>query len=105
MDLQSQENILRLAKANDPKSLLVLIGAPDPEAAEISAETVILGDPAYAGALAGAQLGLDVYHVLDDEVKADVPDDVWEDQIGLMADVLDATELSAAVRSMWPDGA
>jgi hypothetical protein len=50
-------------------------------------------------------LGLDVYHVLDDEVKADVPDDVWEDQIGLMADVLDATELSAAVRSMWPDGA
>jgi betaine reductase len=105
MDLQSQENILRLAKANDPKSLLVLIGAPDPEAAEISAETVILGDPAYAGALAGAQLGLDVYHVLDDDVKADVPDDIWEDQIGLMADVLDGAELSAAVRSMWPDGA
>ncbi len=104
MDLQSQEAIFRLAQANDPKSLLVLLGAPDPEAAEISAETVILGDPAYAGALAGAQLGLDVYHVLDDAVKADVPDDVWEEQIGLMADVLDADALAAAVRSMRPTG-
>lgn len=102
MDLQSQEAISRLAKANDPTLLLVLLGAPDPEAAEISAETVILGDPAYAGALAGAQLGLDVYHVLDDAVRAEVPDDVWEEQIGLMADVLDADALSAAVRSMWP---
>jgi glycine/sarcosine/betaine reductase complex component A len=102
MDLQSQETILRLAKANDPAELLVLLGAPDPEAAEISAETVILGDPAYAGALAGAQLGLDVYHVLDDAVKAEVPDDVWEEQIGLMADVLDADALAAAVRSMHP---
>ncbi len=104
MDLQSQEAILRLAQANDPKSLLVLLGAPDPEAAEISAETVILGDPAYAGALAGAQLGLDVYHVLDDAVKSEVPEDVWEEQIGLMADVLDGEALSAAVRSMRPVG-
>lgn len=102
MDLQSQEAILRLAQANDPKSLIVLLGAPDPEAAEISAETVILGDPAYAGALAGAQLGLDVYHVLDDAVKSEVPDDVWEEQIGLMADVLDGEALSAAVRAMRP---
>lgn len=100
MDLQSQEAILRLAKANDPTALIVLLGAPDPEAAEIAAETVIKGDPAYAGALAGAQLGLDVYHVLDDAVKSEVPDDVWEQQIGLMSDVLDAEALAAAVRSM-----
>jgi len=102
MDLQSQEAILRLAQAKDPSSLLVLLGAPDPEAAEISAETVISGDPAYAGALAGTQLGLDVYHVLDDDVRADVPDDVWEEQIGLMADVLDGDALVAAVRAMRP---
>lgn len=100
MDLQSQEAISRLAKENDPASLLVLIGAPDPEAAEIAAETVTAGDPAYAGALAGAQLGLDVYHVLDEAVKAEVPEDVWEDQIGVMADVLDAEALAGAVRSM-----
>lgn len=100
MDLQSQEAISRLAEANDPSALVVLLGAPDPEAAEIAAETVIKGDPAYAGALAGVQLGLEVYHVLDDAVKAEVPDGVWEEQIGLMADVLDAEALAAAVRSM-----
>jgi betaine reductase len=103
MDLQSQEAIARIAKADDPKSLVVLLGAPDPEAAEIAAETVTKGDPAYAGALAGAQLGLDVYHVLDDAIKAEVPDDIWEEQIGLMADVLDAEALAGAVRSMRSD--
>jgi glycine reductase len=100
MDLQSQEAISRLAEAHDPSELLVLLGAPDPEAAEIAAETVVLGDPAYAGALAGVQLGLDVYHVLDDAVRADVPDDVWEDQIGVMADILETSELSSAVATM-----
>ena len=100
MDLQSQEAISRLAETHGAAELLVLIGAPDPEAAEISAETVVLGDPAYAGALAGAQLGLDVYHVLEDEVREAVPDDVWEDQIGVMADILEKDALSAAVASM-----
>ncbi len=100
MDLESQEKILRLSQEHDPKDLVVLIGAPDPEAAEITAETVVSGDPAFAGALAGTQLGLDVYHVLDDDVKAEVPDDVWDDQIGVMADVLEAEALVAAVVSM-----
>ncbi len=100
MDLQSQETILRLSETHGPENLLVLIGAPDPEAAEISAETVVLGDPAYAGALAGAQLGLDVYHVLEEPVRQVVPDDVWEAQIGVMADILEADALGAAVSAM-----
>jgi glycine reductase len=98
MDLQSQEAIARLADTHGPENLLVLLGAPDPEAAQISAETVVSGDPAWAGALAGTQLGLAVYHVLDDEVKAAVPDSVWEEQIGLMADVLDGPALVDTVR-------
>ncbi len=100
MDLQSQEAILRLSETHGPENLLVLIGAPDPEAAEISAETVVLGDPAYAGALAGAQLGLDVYHVLEEPIRQAVPDDVWDDQIGVMADILEADALTAAVSAM-----
>ena len=100
MDLQSQEAIARLAEKHGADKLLVILGAPDPEAAEIAAETVVLGDPAYAGALAGAQLGLDVYHVLEDEVRADVPDDIWEDQIGVMADILEADALTEAVAGM-----
>ncbi len=97
MDLQSQEAISRLAKLHGPENLVVILGAPDPESAEIAAETVVLGDPAYAGALAEVQLGLDVYHILDDEIGRAVPTDVWDDQIGVMADVLDADELASAV--------
>src|SRR2546421_9301047 len=100
MDLQSQEAIARLAATHGTADLLVLLGAPDPEAAEIAAETVVLGDPAYPGALAEAQLGLDVFHVLDDAVRAEIPDDVWEDQIGVMADILETDALVAAVAAM-----
>lgn len=100
MDLRSQETVKRLADTHGRDRLVVVLGAPDPEAAEIAAETVVLGDPTYAGPLAEAQLGLDVYHVLEDEIREAVPADVWEAQIGLMADVLDAAALGAAVARM-----
>ena len=100
MDLNSQETIKRLADEHGPEQLLVVLGAPDAESAEIAAETVVLGDPTYAGALAEAQLGLSVYHALEDEFRSLVDDDVWEDQIGVMADVLEAEALVAAVVSM-----
>ncbi len=97
MDLQSQESILRASQTHDKADLLVLLGSPDPESASIAAETVIVGDPSYAGALAGTQLGLLTYHVLEEEVHADIPDDVWEAQIGVMADVLEADQLAETV--------
>ena len=100
MDLQSQETIKRLAEEHGPDRILVLLGAPDPEAAEIAAETVVLGDPTYAGALAETQLGLEVYHVLEDEIRKQIPPEVFEEQIGVMADVLDAAGLSEAVAGM-----
>ncbi len=98
MDLQSQEAILKASQTHDKADLVVLLGSPDPESAIIAAETVVEGDPSYAGALAGAQLGLLTYHVLEDEVHADIPDDVWEEQIGVMADVLEADALAETVR-------
>ena len=108
MDLRSQEAILRLAETHGRDGLVVILGAPDPEAAEIAAETVRLGDPAYAGPLAGVQLGLDVYHVLDEDVRKDVPPEIWDAQIGVMADILEADALTAAVagiRAREPDEA
>ncbi len=105
MDLNSQETIKRLADEHGPEQLLVVLGAPDAESAEIAAETVVLGDPTYAGALAEAQLGLSVYHALEDEFKSLVEDEVWEEQIGVMADVLDAEEIAAAVKGMREQGA
>jgi glycine reductase len=100
MDLGSQEKIKELADEHDRNELLVVLGAPDDEAAEIAAETIIFGDPTYAGALTEAQLGLDVYHVLEDDIKSEIPDDVWEEQVGVMADALEAEDLAEAVRNM-----
>ena len=100
MDLNSQETIKRLADEHGAEQLLVILGAPDAESAEIAAETVVLGNPTYAGALAEAQLGLSVYHALEEEFRSLVDDEVWEDQIGVMADVLEGEEIAVAVKGM-----
>ena len=102
--MRSQEAILNLAKQHGKESVIVLLGSPDPESAEIAAETVVIGDPSWAGPLAGAQLGLVVHHVLDPVVQAEIPQNVWEEQIGVMADVLDAAGVTKAVEGMRKKG-
>ena len=98
MDLSTQETIKRLADEHGADTLIVLLGAPDAESAGIAAETVVLGDPSWAGPLAGVQLGLPVYHILEDEARDAIPTEVWEDQVGLMVDVLEVDEIAEAVR-------
>jgi hypothetical protein len=100
MDLHHQQVIKELAEQHGNDKVLVLLGSPDWESAELSAETVTLGDPTYAGPLAEVQLGLPVYHVLEDEVRANVPAEVYEEQIGVMADVLEKDEITRAVKAM-----
>src|SRR5215467_10140242 len=98
MDLSTQETIKRLVDQHGADALLVLLGAPDAESAGIAAETVVLGDPSWAGPLAGVQLGLPVYHILEDELHAAIPEEVWEEQVGLMVDVLEVDAIAEAVR-------
>ncbi len=98
MDLSTQETIKRLVDEHGAEALMVVLGAPDAESAGIAAETVVLGDPSWAGPLAGVQLGLPVYHVLEDELRAAVPAEVWEEQVGLMVDVLEVDAIADAVR-------
>lgn len=104
MDVRSQEAILNLAKQHGKENVIVLLGSPDPESAEIAAETVVIGDPSWAGPLAGAQLGLVTHHILDPVVQAEIPQNVWEEQIGVMADVLDAAGVTKAVEEMRKKG-
>ena len=82
------------------ENLLVLIGAAEAEAAGLTAETVTNGDPTFAGSLAGVQLGLRVYHVVEPEFKEAVDSAVYEDQIGMMEMVLDVDEIIAEMSSM-----
>jgi glycine reductase len=105
MDLHHQVIFKKLAEQHGAENLLIVLGSPDAESAQISAETVVLGDPTYAGALAEVQLGLDVYHILEEEISSQIPDDVWDEQVGLMADVLDGpgiAETLGKIRAQKP---
>ena len=100
MDLQNQQRIKEAAEKYGPEELIVVIGASDAEGAGIYAETVTAGDPTFAGSLAGVQLGLPVYHILDPLIKAEADQTVWEEQISMMEMVLDTEKLAGAVKKM-----
>jgi glycine/sarcosine/betaine reductase complex component A len=93
MDPDNQATIQRLAAENDASEVVVLLGAADPEAIEVAAETVTVGDPSYVGPLAGVSLGLPVFHILEEEMKAQVDPAVWEEQLGLLEMALDVDEV------------
>lgn len=79
---------------------MVVIGTPDEESSQIFAETVTTGDPTYVGPLAGVALNLDVYHVLESDVKDGVDATIYDEQVGLMEDALPSAELAELVRSI-----
>ena len=96
MDLENQQRVKDAAEKYGVEDLVVVLGSSDPEGAEVYAETVTLGDPTFAGPLAGAPLGLCVYHVLEPEMKAEADPRKWEEQIGMMEMVLNGDALAAA---------
>lgn len=79
---------------------MVVLGSPTVESAETFAETVVNGDPSYAGPLAGVSLDLPVYHVLEPEIKQQADEDVYQRQVGLMEEVLDTADIVAAVHKV-----
>ena len=101
MDLDEQERIKRIVEENGgPDGIVAILGSPDAESAEMFAETVSLGDPTYAGALAGVSLRLPVYHVTEPEVRALIEPGVYTQQIELMEMALDTDAIHQAVRSV-----
>ncbi|MDD5206369.1 MAG: glycine/sarcosine/betaine reductase complex selenoprotein A, partial [Desulfobacterales bacterium] len=78
----------------------VLLGSSDAEGAGLYAETVTAGDPTFAGPLAGVSLGLPVYHVFGEAIKAEADQGVWEEQVGMMEMVLNTEKLSGSVEKM-----
>lgn len=92
MDLDDQSLILRAAEEHG-NEVVVVLGQPDPDSAEMAAETVHNGDPTYAGPLAGVSLGLPVYHILEDEIQTQVDPAKYETEVGLMALTLDKEKI------------
>jgi len=78
--------------------MVVVLGAPDADSAELYAETVVHGDPSWAGPLAGVALELPVYHIMEPEIKAQIDPKVYEEHLGLMEVALDVDKIAQALR-------
>ena len=93
MDLENQRRVKELTEQYGADNVVVLLGAAEGEAAGLAAETVTLGDPTFAGPLAGVSLGLEVYHVCEPEVKGEFDESVYDEQISMMEMVLDVDDI------------
>ncbi len=82
------------------ENMVVILGSPSAESAEVYARTVTEGDPSWVGPLAGISLGLPVYHILESEVKDQVDPKVYQEQVAIMESVLETDDIIAAMRSV-----
>ena len=48
----------------------------------------------------GVQLGLTVYHICEDEIKAEVDAGVYEDEISMMEMVMDVDDIASEMSSI-----
>ena len=64
------------------------------------ATTLTEGDPTWAGVLAGVRLGLPVFHITEELIKALVPADVYASQVGLAEMALDTEAIGEAIQQV-----
>ena len=80
------------------QGMVVLLGTPNAESSRLYGMTVTVGDPAWAGVLAGVNLGLPVYHITEPEIKSQIDPGVYQEQVGIMEMVLEIDEIIDALR-------
>lgn len=99
MDLENQQRIKDLAEKEGAENLVVILGGAEAEASGLACETVTNGDPTFAGPLAGVQLGLACYHVVEEKIKNEIDEEVYEDQISMMEMVIDVEAITEEVKT------
>ena len=82
------------------EGMVVLLGTPNAESSRLYGMTVTVGDPAWAGVLAGVNLGLPVYHITEPEIKSQIDPDVYQEQVGITEMVLEIDEIIDALRQV-----
>lgn len=100
MDLEIQQRVKDLTEKFGAENMVVVIGGAEAEASGLSAETVSAGDPTYAGPLAGVELGLNVFHIVEPEMKEECDDAVYDEQCGMMEMVLDVDDIIEEVKTV-----
>lgn len=100
MDMENQRRVKEFAEKYGKDDLVVILGGAEAEASGLAAETVSNGDPAWAGPLAGVQLGLKAFHIFEDEIKHQIDPAVYEAQVSLMEMVLDVDAITKEVSTI-----
>jgi glycine/sarcosine/betaine reductase complex component A len=99
MNFENQGVIKRLADQYGPENLAVVLGNGEASGVEVFAETVTQGDPSYAGPLAGVSLKIPVYHVLEKEVMAVVPETMRDEKLQLSSLVIDVEPMRQVLQA------
>jgi len=84
--------------------LIVVLGAPDADSAELYAETMINGDPSWMGPLAGVALGLPVFHIMEPAIKDQVDQAIYKEHLELMEMALDVEAITKGLNRVRKDG-
>ena len=96
-DRQGQEGIKSIVDQYGRDNLIVVLGAPDADSAELYAETVTNGDPSWVGPLAGVALKLPVYHIMEDTIKSQINPKCYQEHLALMEMALEVDKISQAL--------
>ena len=103
MDLENQKRVKEFADKYGAENLVVVLGASEGEASGLAAETVTNGDPTFAGPLTGVQLGLSVFHVCEPEIKNEVDESIYDEQVSMMEMVLDVDDIISEMAPIRED--
>ena len=93
MDLEGQGRIKWAVEQAGTENVIAVLGANSPSAVEMTALTLKSGDPSYAGPLAGVELGIPSFHILEPEIARQIDPALYERELALPAMAMDVDEV------------
>jgi len=100
MDLEGQGRIKQVVTEAGTDNVVAVLGANSSTAVELTALTLLSGDPSWAGPLAGVELGIPSYHILEPEIARQVEPSVYERELALPAMVIDVADVTKPLRTL-----
>lgn len=95
---------MKVVKQHGKNDVIVMLGVPDADSAELYAETVMNGDPTFAGPLSGVALNLPVFHIMEPEITAQMDPAVFQEHLALMEIALDVEKITEGLNRVRAKG-
>ncbi len=93
MDLEGQGRIKQAVEQAGTDNVIAILGANSATAVEMAALTLKSGDPSYAGPLAGIELGILSFHILEPEIARQIAPALYARELALSAMAMDVEEV------------